>query len=168
VGDVTSNEQALFTIAQLNKMIAKVNATDREIKQIRKGMPAQIFWNGFEYKGTVTDVGMEMSPYTRSFPVEITIDNPKLTLKSGVTVDVRLKVRESDNAIVIDRKLLLDEGGKHYLFLEKDGKAYKKRVTTGIASGTNIEIIDGISSGDNLIICCTSFLEDGTKIRVIK
>ncbi len=168
VGDVTSNEQALFTIAQLSKMVAKINASDREIKQIKKGMPAQVLWNGYEYKATVTDVGMEMSHYTRSFPIEITIDNPKLTLKSGVTIDVRLKVRETHNTIVIDRKLLLDEGGKNYLFLEKNGKAYKKQVTTGITSGTNIEIIDGISSGDNLITCCTSFLEDGIKVRVIK
>ncbi len=168
VGDVMGDNQALFTIAQLNKMIAKVQATDSELVQIKKGMPVQALWNGIEYRGVVSDIGMEMNSMTRSFPIEITIDNPKQTLKSGVTVDVRIKVKETDQAIIIDRKLLVDEAGKKYVYLEKDGMATKRHVQTGIASGTNIEITDGLKPGDNLITCCTSFLEDGIKIKLNK
>jgi RND family efflux transporter MFP subunit len=168
VGDVMGENQALFTIAQINKMVAKVQATDRELVQIKKGMTVQAFWNGIEYRGVVSDIGMEMNSMSRSFPIEITIDNPKQTLKSGVTVDVRIKVKETDQAIVIDRKLLVDEASKKYVYLEKGGIAIKRQVQTGIASGTNIEIIDGLKLGDNLITCCTSFLEDGIKIKLNK
>lgn len=168
VGDVMGDNQALFTIAQLNKMVAKVQVTDREFIQIKKGMPVRAYWNGNEYNGVVSDVGMGMNQFTRSFPIEIMIDNPKQTLKSGVTVEVKIKVKDSDEAIVIDRKLVIEESGNNFVYLEKDGLAVKRQVKTGIGSGTNIEIIDGLKPGDNMITCCTTFLEDGIKVKLIK
>jgi RND family efflux transporter MFP subunit len=166
VGDVPKFEAVLFTVAITNKMIAKVNISDREIGMIKKGMPADVTWNGNVYRGTVSLIGLELSPLTRSFPVEIVINNPKNELKSGITVDVSIKIADDNNVIALDRKFILDEEGKKFVFIEDGGFAKKRQISTGKESGVMVEITNGIQPGDRLISCCTTFLEDGSKIKI--
>ena len=165
-GDVPKMDMVLFSVALTNKMIAKVNVSDREISYIRKGMEAEVSWNGNVYKGTVSLIGLEMSPMTRSFPIEIEINNPKNELKSGITVNVNIKISDDANVIAIDRKFILDEDGKKFVFVEDNGTSKKRQITTGKESGVMVEVTSGLEPGDMLISCCTNFLEDGSKIKV--
>lgn len=165
-GDVPKMGEVLFSVATTNKMIAKVNVSDREIGFIKKGMEADVVWNGTSYKGIVSVIGLEMSPLTRSFPVEIEINNAKNELRSGITVEVRIVIADNSNVIAIDRKFILDENGKKYIFVENDGTAKKKEITIGQQSGVLVEVTSGLSEGENLIACCTTFLEDGSKIKI--
>lgn len=166
VGDVPNRDAVLFTVALTNKMIAKVNVSDREIGMIKKGMQAEVIWNGVTYKGTVSLIGLELSPTTRSFPVDIEINNPKNELKSGISVEVKIKISDESNVIVVDRKFILDEDGKKYVFVQNGDVASKREISTGKESGVLVEVVSGLQAGDQLISCCTTFLEDGAKIKV--
>lgn len=166
VGDVPRHNDVLFTVANTSKMIAKVNVSDREIGFIKKGMPAEVIWNGKVYKGTVALIGLGLSPMTKSFPVEIEINNPGNQLLSGISVEVKIKLSDDSDLIAIDRKFILDESGKKYIFLDDNGKAAKKEIKTGRESGILVEVVSGLNIGDKLISCCTTFLENGIKIKV--
>lgn len=166
VGDVPKVNDVLFTVALTNKMIAKVNVSDREIGFIKKGMQADVVWNGNTYKGVVSLIGLELSPITRSFPIEIDINNPKNDLKSGISVEVQIKISDDSNVIAIDRKFIINDNNKQYVFVQGDGVAIKKEIQTGKESGVMVQVTSGLQAGDKLISCCTTFLEDGTKIKV--
>ncbi|MBX3042337.1 MAG: efflux RND transporter periplasmic adaptor subunit [Candidatus Kapabacteria bacterium] len=165
-GDVPELGKVLFSVANTGKMIAKLNVSDKEIGFIKKGMEADVRWNGSIFKGRVSMIGLEMSPMTRSFPVEIELNNPKNELKSGLSVDVRIKISDESEIIAIDRKYIIDDNDKKFVFVSDNGKSVKKEVTTGKESGVMVEITGGLNVGESLISCCTTFLEDGTKIKV--
>ncbi len=167
VGDVPKMGDPLFTVAQVNKMIAKINVSDEEYKFIRKGMPAIATWNGEEFRGRVTIVGLSMGDRTRSFPIEIEFDNPRNALKSGVTVDVKLKIDNDDSAIVIERKNIREDNGQKFVYVENNGKALRKVVTTGRESSNEVEITSGLNVGDKLITCCMNQLAEGIKLKVV-
>ena len=48
----------------------------------------------------------------------------------------------------------------------KDGKASKKKVKTGITSGTKIEILEGLSKEDTIIMNGPDSIKDGTEVTV--
>ncbi len=166
VGDVPKVNVVLFTVALTNKMIAKVNVSDREIGLIKKGMQAEVTWNGNVYKGVVSLIGLELSPITRSFPIDIEINNPKNELKSGVTVEVKIIIADDSNVIAVDRKFIVHQDNKQYVFVQGDGVAMKREIQTGKESGVMVQITSGLQAGDKLISCCTTFLENGSKIKV--
>ncbi|MDX9789693.1 MAG: efflux RND transporter periplasmic adaptor subunit [Candidatus Kapaibacterium sp.] len=166
IGDVPKLGEVLFSVAMTNKMIAKVNVSDSEISYIKKGMTAEVRWNGNTYTGIVSLIGLEMSQTTRSFPIEIELNNSKNELRSGVSVEVFIRIAEENQVIAIDRKFILDESGNKFVFVENGGVAAKRQISTGKESGVMVEITSGLNAGDRLISCCTSFLEDGAKIKV--
>ncbi len=167
-GDNVKSEAHLFTIAQLTKMRAKVWASEKEINDIKKGMGAEIEYDGKVYQGKVVEVSMAADQYKQAFYAEVEFDNSKLSLKSGVTADVKILTYKNDNAIVIPRNLVMTDEKGGYVFLENNGKAEKRYVSNGKDSGINYEIRNGLSVGDNLIIEGAALLDNGIKVKLIQ
>ena len=167
-GDNVKNDTHLFTIAQLYKMKAKVWVTDNEIALIKKGMNAEITYNNKTYTGKVTDVSLGIDPMKQAFYAEIEFPNPKMELKNGLTVEVKILVYENKNTIVIPRSLIQKDEKGSYVFVEKDGKAAKRYVTNNMESGIEYEVKSGLNVGDKLITQGGSQLNDGVKVNVIQ
>lgn len=167
-GDNVKKDTHLFTIAQLNRMKAKVWVTDTEIGFIKKGMNAEITYNNKTYTGKVTDVSLGIDPTRQAFYAEIEFPNPKMELKNGLTVEVKILVYENNNAIVIQRNLVQKDEKGFYVFLEKNGKASKRYISNGMETGIDYEIKSGLNVGDKLITQGSSQLNDGVKVNVIQ
>ena len=167
-GDNVKSETHLFTIAQLNTMKAKVWVTDKEIRLIKKGMSAEIFYNNKTYSGKVTDVSLGIDPMQQAFYAEIEFPNSNMELKNGLTVEVKILVHENNKAIVILRNLVQKDEKGVFVFVNEKGKSAKRYITSGMDSGIEYEVTGGLNKGDQLIIQGASQLEDGTKVKVIQ
>ena len=167
-GDNVKKDTHLFTIAQLYKMKARVWVTDKEISLIKKGMNAEITYNNKTYTGKVTDVSLGIDPTRQAFYAEIEFPNPKMELKNGLTVEVKILVYENKDAIVIQRNLVQTDEKGSYVFVEKNGKASKRYISNGMDSGIEYEVKSGLNVGDKLITQGGSQLNDGVKVNVIQ
>ncbi|MCK4404504.1 MAG: efflux transporter periplasmic adaptor subunit, partial [candidate division Zixibacteria bacterium] len=70
-------------------------------------------------------------------------------------------------AIVVERKNIFKQGERSYVFVADGGVAKKKFVTLGNVHVLDVEVIEGLTPGDELIIEGQMHLEDGAKIRMI-
>ncbi len=167
-GDNVNKDVHLFTVSQLNKMHTKIWASETEISSIKKGMKAGTEYNGKSYYGKVSEVSMAADPYKQAFYAEIEFDNPRLELKSGTTADIKILIYENPDAIIIPRNLIMTDEKGAYVFLEKNGSAEKRYLTSGSDSGLDSEIKSGLMPGDKLIVQGMSLLDNGTKVKIIK
>lgn len=167
-GDNVKKDAHLFTVSQLNKMHTKIWASEIEIISIKKGMNAKIENNGKVYNGKVTEVSMAADPNKQAFYAEVEFDNPRLELKSGVTVDIKILIYENSKAIVIPRNLIMTDEKGSFVFLENNGTAEKRYVTNGNDSGLDFEIKNGLKPGDRLIVQGISLLDNGTKVKIVR
>jgi len=165
-GDDIGVGKPLFIISQLGTIKAKFWASETEVAQLRNGMQAVIQNGGDDHTGNIKEVSLVMDNVRRAFSVEAHFPNSGNKLRSGVTSEVKIKVYESPEAIVIQKNLLNPENDKYYVYLLKDGKAIKQYVTIGEIEGINVEIKEGLNPGDTIINCCKSLLEDGIKVKV--
>ncbi|MEH7156273.1 efflux RND transporter periplasmic adaptor subunit [Neobacillus drentensis] len=99
------------------------------------------------------------------YPVTVKISGDTKMLKPGFQVIMEIET-DKKTAMVLPLDALFDDGDKPYVYLVKDGKAKKQHVRTGITSGKKIEILKGVSKGDQVIVNGPDKLKDGLEVTV--
>jgi membrane fusion protein, multidrug efflux system len=166
-GDNVKNEAHLFTVAVLNKMRAKIWASEKEISLMKKGMPAVMELGGKTYRGRIVEISLGQDPYKQAFYAEVEFDNSSNELRSGVTAEIKIQVYNNPKAIIIPRNLVKKDNEGMFVFIENDGIAEKKYITNGIESGLEYEVSSGLNAGDKIIVQGASYLDNGSKVKVI-
>jgi RND family efflux transporter MFP subunit len=161
-------EAELFTISKLNDLKSKVWITEKEIFDVKKGMPARAVWQDLELKGFVDRVDMAMNVKSQAFGALLKFKNVNNYLLLGLTAEIFIETYKNPQAIVVERKNIKNDNGVSFVFLNNDGIARKQKVTLGNSYGLLVEISDGLSSGDHIIVEGLMLIEDGTKIRIVE
>jgi membrane fusion protein (multidrug efflux system) len=158
----------LFTIAQTDRLKARVWATDKEILYIRKGQKASAVWNGITLTGRVVQVDMALNNDKKAFGVVVEFDNPGSRMRIGVIVDVRINTYRNPRAFVVERKDLIKVGDEYFVYLAKDREAEKRKVVLGRQQGLDVEVADGLVAGEELIVEGQMLLDEGSRVKIVQ
>ena len=82
-------------------------------------------------------------------------ENKDNFLKIGMTTENRIIIEQSENVLIVPLNAVIDENGDKFVSVALDGfgaKSEKRAVKVGISDNVNIEILDGVSENDMLII----------------
>lgn len=99
------------------------------------------------------------------YPVTMKIAGESKALKPGFQVIMEIETDKKQTK-VLSIDALHDDGDEPYVFIIKDGIASKKKVKTGITSGSKIEILEGISMDDKVMINGPESIKDGMEVTV--
>jgi len=169
IGDQVNNNAPLITIAQTGTMIARIWATESEIRFLKVGLKAEITIDGKVYTGKIASISMGMDPTKRAFQVDVHFNNSKREIKSGVTTTLTVKLDNvSSKSILLPRRIVMINADEQFIFVAKDGIANKVLIKTGKIIGVSIEVVEGLNSSDEIIVEGNSLLSNGAKIRVMK
>ena len=69
-------------------------------------------------------------------------------------------------ALTVPAKALQDDGGKKVVFVYRDGHVERRAVSTGASRGSDLEIIAGLSDGDQVVINGFQGLHDGESVTL--
>ena len=162
-----NQDQLLFTVGNTSALKANIDVGESEISDVHMGQKAYATWMGNTIEGKVTRVAMSMNPDTKSFNTIIEFKNSDGKIKAGVTANIKIEKTYDKDKIITERKNLVNEGDKYYVYVAQNGTARKVNVEIGEASGLEVEITKGLSEGENLITQGQMLLSDGSKIRII-
>ena len=160
-------DDELFAITQINRLKARLWVADTEIIGFKKGQKATAHWNGTTLEGQVVQVDLSMNAEHQAFGVVAEFDNSGLKVRSGVTAKIGVATYLKDDAVVVARKNVANDGSSDYVFVANDGTAHKRAVQLGRKNGLDVEVTRGLQAGDVLITEGQLHLEDGTKIKII-
>ncbi|MEH6904675.1 efflux RND transporter periplasmic adaptor subunit [Neobacillus drentensis] len=129
---------------------------------------------GKEWQGVITktailpdqsQTSLQNGTQAVQYPVTVKISGDTKTLKPGFQVIMEIET-DKKTAMVLPLDTLFDDGDKPYVYFVKDGKARKQNVKTGITSGKKIEILEGVSKGDQVIVNGPDNIKDGLEVTV--
>jgi RND family efflux transporter MFP subunit len=89
------------------------------------------------------------------YPVQITIERPAatpLSLLPGMTVDVRIITTARDNILILPSSAIRRAGDRQYVTVRRGGQDAEVEIRTGARSGGDVEIADGLSEGDVVVL----------------
>ncbi|MCG2775460.1 MAG: efflux RND transporter periplasmic adaptor subunit, partial [Desulfobacterales bacterium] len=103
-------------------------------------------------------------PSTKSFPLELMVNNPDSRMADGMTVRVKFPIVNEQKTIKVPSAWLSEQDGQIGLFVVKDDKALFKEVTLGAYYDQRVEIIAGLDDQE-LIITNPSGLKSGDAVE---
>lgn len=104
--------EAVAVLLQLDPVVARGEVSERDIAQVAVGRPADVrLISGDVVTGRVRHISLEATPGTRTFPIEIEIDNPDNRVPAGMTAEIMIK-SETVTAVKLPRSVVtLDAAG---------------------------------------------------------
>jgi len=167
VGEVASTGSALVSIVDISEIVARANVPVREAADLAVGKAATISSPGGEITGKVTVVSPAVDPNTTTVEIWVQAKNPAERLKPGVTAHIAIEVKDIPDAIIVPAAALLssDEGGDKVMIAGTDSLAHEQRVKVGVREGDDVQILDGVKEGQQVITQGALGLDDKAKIK---
>ena len=165
-GQVPGLGAVFCTIAKLDQVILKLNVTSKDIGYFKKGATATVDVAGEKIKGKVTLIPLAANPMTRFFPVEVTFQNKNKKLLPGMYVTAELEARKVKGLVIPIEAIVYRNGVNTVWTVTKDGKAKRKVVQVGVQTKHDVQILDGLEEGEQVMVEGQFRMNDGDKVLV--
>jgi RND family efflux transporter MFP subunit len=121
---------------------------------------------GHGFVGTVTRIADALQPGTRTLLTEIDVPNRDGTLRPGIYCTVDLKIpRRALSLIVPSPAVIFNQAGLQVAVVQ-DSTVHLRKIEVVRDLGTEVEVSDGVSRGDKVILNPKVDLMDGSRVRV--
>ena len=171
-GDMTGSLPVL-TVGQLSPRVkVMINVSETDLSLVRRGMQVKVSFDAYpdeEFTGTIARVYPTVDPATRTFQVEVSIDNPKERILPGMFGRVEFNLGTSNRVVVPDRAVVKQTGsGNKYVYVLHGKRVSYERVELGRRLDTSYELLSGVNDGDTVVVSGQSRLADGVEVEVMK
>lgn len=119
---------------------------------------------GNAYPATIARISPTIDTRNGTFRATAVIDNTRGELAPGMFGRFSIAYEEHANALVLPSSALIDEDDESAVYVVNDGQVMRRTIETGIRSGDKIEILDGLTESDVVVVLGHSNLRDGSKV----
>ena len=157
-GDDLSTSTSIVTFADTDAVTMTVSVSEEDISEIAIGDEVMIELNAYEdqtFSGEVESIDTSVSSgsSTVSYNVTVKINGDVDGIYTDMTGNVTFIEKQVADVVYVSNKAIINEGTASYVKVkDSDGTIEKKEVTTGFSDGVNVEITEGLSEGETVLI----------------
>lgn len=170
VGNTIDVNALTFHVTSLEPLIAYLHVPEREYRRIDRGQSAVIevdALQGNEFQGEVARISPVVDPGTGTFKITVEVSDPTRRLKPGMFGRVNIVYDMHAQALQVPRSAIIDEAGETWIFIVEDEKAVQRPITTGYSNNGLIEILDGLTGSEKIVVVGQTGLKHGSKVSII-
>lgn len=169
-GNFVVNNTVIATLQQLDPVKIEFDVPEKYSALIREGMQVNFNLENMDstFTGKIYAVESSINPDTRTLTVRALSSNSGWFLIPGSYAKISIVLETFPDAIKVPSEALITALEGNSVFLLRNGKAKKVMVTTGIRTENEVQITDGISSGDSLIITGLLQIVDGSPVTLVR
>lgn len=172
-GDMYNGAEPVYVVQQIRPVKLMVHVSESFFAKVKKGMDVDIrldVYGDEHFKGAVNLVYPTIDPATRTFPVEIGIQNNDERVRPGMFARVTKNFGTLQHVVVPDQAVVKQAGsGDRYIYVYKnDGTVNYQKVELGRRMANRYEVVSGVNDGDQVVITGQNRLANGTQVEVVK
>ncbi|MGB2906451.1 MAG: efflux RND transporter periplasmic adaptor subunit [Candidatus Aminicenantaceae bacterium] len=159
------------TLMDYSRLYAELTLPGKEMGRILQNQNVSVSNYSQEkqnLEGKVTQISPALDPTSRMFEIKIEASNQDLLLKPGMFVRANIIVQEKVDVIVIPKDIILDRRGSKTVYVVQRGIALERRLELGIESSDSVEVVEGLTLEDSLIIEGFETLRNRSRVKVIE
>lgn len=171
LGDFVYPGQALATVAKIDTLRMKLGVTGTDLRYFQVGNRVTVDLEASSElpgQGRVATVAESADPVTRSFEIEIEVDNGSGRLKPGMFARAGIVTNRIEDVIIVPFKSIIKRDNKDHAFVVEGGEARLKAVTLGADFNGFVEVREGLDPGDTLVTVGQDYLDDGYQVKIAK
>lgn len=173
-GEVVQPGTPVARVVDASRLEISGGVPERFAPRVSVGDSAEITFDilpGRVFEGEISFVGTAVDRESRTFPIEIAMDNPDGEVKPYMIANVRVLMRRIEDAIVVSREVLLrTEDGQQVMIVEEGEHgpvAAARDVALGATSENDVVVTDGLEAGDRLVVRGHQMVDPGDRVRII-
>jgi membrane fusion protein, multidrug efflux system len=152
-----------------SKLKLNVEFPEKYISTVFKGQEAFVTNYNLKDDTLVAHID-ELSPAinesSRTFKGVLLVENPELKMRPGMFVKSDIVIEKKDSALVVPRDVIRKGRRGEVVFVVENNAAIERPIKTGIGNDTEIEIVDGLKTGEKLVVEGYEMLSNRTKVKV--
>lgn len=165
-----SNGAELFHVADTHKLRIYVQVPQPYAAPMQPGLEAKVLFTdrqGKYYPAQVVRTANALLPTSRTLQVELQVDNAKGELLPGAYAEVHFKLPVNAESLRIPANtVLFRSAGLQVATVGADDKIVLKNINQGRDFGSTLEILDGITADDNVVLNPPDSITDGVQVRI--
>ena len=168
-GEYIRENTPIVTIVQMNPLKVKTAIQERYAGLVRPGLMVEFSVEsapGQKFNGKVSNVSPSVDQATRTFSVEILVDNRDRRLKPGFFAKGVIFTHRDENVMVISEDAISTLAGVSNVYVIENGKARQQMVTLGIRLGTLCELTSGLKGDEILAASNLTLLATGVPVKI--
>ncbi len=171
-GETASPGRAVFRIVRLDPVEVNAGVPETDVHLVRLRQKAQVTlpaMPGQSFEGPIRIINVSADQNTRTYMARISLPNPKHALKIGMVAEARIAGdRQITMMTVPGEAIVRDPQGATIVFVyfPDQSRVYSKRVKAGSFCGTEVEIKEGLSGNESVVLAGQDYLRDGMAVTV--
>lgn len=170
-GDLYGMSAPIYTVEQIVPVKLLVGISESDYTKVKKGDAIEITADaipGKVFYGKVEKIYPTIDPATRTFTVEVVVDNKYKTLRPGMFARVAVNFGSNNNVVIPDVAVVKQQGsGERFVYvLNEDGTVTYQKVVLGRRMGAEYEVLEGLKDGARIVTGGQIRLKDGVKVTV--
>lgn len=161
-GAIVTQGMELFTLQNTDRVDVDVNISKYDYDKVAKGQKASITLAGKKYEGTVTSVSHIATQNEKGaslISARVRIDYPDENIFLGVDAKVTIQAASANDVVVLPTEVVNIGKEGSFCYVLEDGVIVRKNIETGLSSDDSIEILSGVSEGDEVLLDIGSLQE---------
>lgn len=173
-GELASPGMRLLRLVNLDEIRITANVSESFLGKLRDGDMATLRFASLpdvQLERPIQRTGMIIDPVTRTFTVEVLVENENHLLKPNMLSSLKIQDFSTDDALLVPSIILKEDFNGTFLFRINDSSesltAEKVYVKTGKTVQDVSRIVEGIQAGDRVIVAGYNLVSDGAPVRII-
>ncbi|MCP4339593.1 MAG: efflux RND transporter periplasmic adaptor subunit [Desulfobulbaceae bacterium] len=171
VGLQLSVGDPIAEILEIDRMKGVIGIPESDVTAVRKLENVDLTVQALDDR-IITGKKHFLSPSPESaarlYNLELEIDNSDSEVLDGMFVRADIVKKQIDNTLTVPFYSVISRNDEHYVFIEEEGVARKRKVSLGIMEKWMVQITAGLTPGDKLLIEGHRDVENKQKIKIIK
>lgn len=166
-GEVVGPGTVITQVVDNRRMKIELSLGERDISILEKRKRFAFTVDAIpreEFTCQLASISPTADQSTRSFPLELSVDNPDPRMADGMTVRVNFPIANQKRSIKVPSAWLTEEKGRLGLFVVEDGRASFKKVKLGSYYEKRVEILSGLNE-NALVITTPAGLKTGDEVK---
>lgn len=154
VGSTIDPATDAFMLGNLGRLWMLASVGEKDLPLLRLGESAEITVPGStdSIRGTLTNLGQQFDATTRKMEVRIELPNSGSQLKPEMLAEAKLPLGRSETSLRIPQQSIQQVSGQDAVFVRvADNRFLVRFVRTGPIAGSKIEILEGLTSGEQVV-----------------
>lgn len=170
VGNMATSAQAAVGLTNTSSVYTTLSVTENLVNRLKKADVVKITIPSVSdknFEGIIENISPAADTKTQLYPIKVLIDNPENLIKPGMFAKVELTTDQKADAMAIKSEAVVLKNEKTIVYIVQEDKAVAKEVVTGLDTGVDIEILEGLTQGDTVIVKGQTLVDEGHKVKIV-
>jgi len=170
VGDYATIGQELVDVVRLDPLRLDFNVPETLLALVKPGQKIDVSvgaYPGQLFAGVITAIAPSIDVAGHSVAIRARLPNPEMKLRPGLFAQVSITMGVRPDALMVPEQAIWPIGQDKTIFVVEDGKAIQKTISIGQRNNGLVEILSGLSAGDEVVTAGQMKIFSGAAVNTI-